>query len=318
MLAHVNTVRQVLQNDTSVLMESLKALGVDILSDSSTLKLSFDCGAHQYVNCELGTCQCKYCATGRYPNPDYNPDDVTDAVLCRDCEDWEVSSYGDDGVGQCQRCPAGKEPDEKRARCTTCAEGKYSNGVDIWQCQGCPGKGTVPSDNRTECLCMPRYYSYVTDNVTQDAAADLNDARQNCQLCPTLEEHHFDGWCPGGQPATNQSAGAGFAVVYPGEDFWIDEDWVKVYALRTFTGKGTLRNHTCDISTVPHCLGHEWRESKLWRQSLQQPKSTNSSSSANSMQRRTVSAVEETMCTGPYNVTAPYFCKHKHTIPLNW
>jgi hypothetical protein len=166
---------------------------------------------------------------------------------------------------------------------------------------------------------MPGYYSYITDDHAQDKATDLSDAIQNCQPCPTLEENYFDGHCPGGRPAANQSAGTGFAVVYPGEDFWIDEKWAKEYALRTFTGRGNLRNHSCDTSTVPHCLGHKWQENRLWRTSLQQARSADSSASINSTQRDTLSTVDGTMCTGSYNITAPYFCKHiAFVIMYDW
>jgi hypothetical protein len=313
MLGQLESVRKQLDNTSSVLMQELRHLEPDIRADSSALGLGNDCGQDEYVNCEGGECKCMFCSAGKEPDPAFDPDNVANANLCRDCKEREVSSYGRNGAGRCTQCPAGKQPNEEKERCETCVAGKYTNGENVWLCQGCPGKGTLTSDNRTECLCMPGYYSYVTDNVTQDAAADLNDARQNCRPCPTLEEHHFDGWCPGGRPATSQIAGTGFAVVYPSEDFWIDDDWAKKYALRTFIGEGTLRNHTCDVSTVPHCLGHEWRENKLWRDSLPQSRSMNSSASANLMQWQTLSAVEETMCTGPYNITAPYFCKHKHT-----
>jgi hypothetical protein len=128
---------------------------------------------------------------------------------------------------------------------------------------------------------MPRYYSYITDNPGQDTATGLSDAIKNCRPCPTIEDNHFDGWCPGGRPATNQTGSTGFAVVHPGEDFWIDEDWAKTYALQSFTGEGNLRNHTCDVSTVPHCLGHNWRKNKRWHNSLQEVVSmTNNSASA--------------------------------------
>jgi hypothetical protein len=228
---------------------------------------------------------CTQCAAGKSP--------TAGRASCAAC------AAGKAGVGQCQRCPAGEEPDQTRGRCTRCPEGKYSDGKNASQCQPClPKATTVPSDNRAECLCRPGYYSYITDDPTQDAATGLSDAIQNCRACPTLEENQFDGHCPGGRPAANQT-GTGFAVVYPGENFWINERWAKEYALQTFKSEKNLRNHSCETSTVPHCLGHEWRENKVWGKSL--PDLT---------EPRPDPTVDERMCTGTYNVTAPYFCKY--------
>ena len=131
-------------------------------------------------------------------------------------------SQTSDGI-HCKDCPAGQQPTDDRQSCSRCPPGEYSKPgsrchacqpsfvptEDASDCTRCLPGLEAPTEDRTECKCVP------------GAWAGLNNSR-SCSLCAELSAINpnliFAGpsanvLCPGGRRSE--------ADIYPLPGFWI-------------------------------------------------------------------------------------------------
>ena len=95
---------------------------------------------------------------------------------------------------QCELCPSGRAPNEKRTACEPCIDNEYSDGQGML-CTPC-GMGTAPSPDRSECIaCVENFFStsgiceacplgrYGIDSTASDMLAPVASGANSCENC---------------------------------------------------------------------------------------------------------------------------------------
>ena len=129
---------------------------------------------------EIASQVCEYCADGQTTTPQSN-------TACMYCLSGMAGLNG-----QCEACPAGKEPNGGRTACIRCPAGTY--GRDGRECVFCPD-GLHPNVAQTRCEECPAGFVEMSNECERcDASKEPAPDRISCQQCD-LDGIGVDGQC---------------------------------------------------------------------------------------------------------------------------
>ena len=190
---------------------SLADAGTDIVTALPLLNTAISEGGITGVSSELSVFSSlvMQCPVGYYTDPsgacshcavDENghaqePNAAQDGCIkCTDRVTSALMSWHSPIGAQCELCPIGRAPNEKRTACEPCVGNEYSDGQGML-CEPC-GIGTQPSSDRSECVaCEENYFSTVgtcdacpigrfgVDSRGADPEAAVSSGANACEQC---------------------------------------------------------------------------------------------------------------------------------------
>eukprot|EP01043_Picozoa_sp_COSAG02_P034565 COSAG02_NODE_2426_length_8891_cov_4.565059_2_plen_1149_part_00 len=163
--------------------------------------LIMQCPAGYYTDPSGACSHCAVDENGHAQEPNAAQDGC---IKCTDRVTSALMSWHSPIGAQCELCPIGRAPNEKRTACEPCVGNEYSDGQGML-CEPC-GMGTQPSSDRSECVaCEENYFSTVgtcdacprgrfgVNSRGADPQAPVSSGANACEQC----EVGRTGWWPG-------------------------------------------------------------------------------------------------------------------------